>query len=110
MIVKMEIPDPKFNVGDIVQIDNERNDRQIYLKIHNYSMEGSWKVTPEGVLVTKCRTDMVRSDGYLEYQEYCFCTFEPDSWTDSVEPAPLTGEIVMNLSELDTKGKLKEAT
>ena len=40
MKIELEIPDPKYKIGDEVTIANERNDRFIHVRIHNVTIEG----------------------------------------------------------------------
>lgn len=110
MIVQLELPDPKFKVGDVVQIDNEHNDKHIYFRVTDFMFSGFWEYSAtkgakveEERKVGSCTTDI------SEYAHVYEGTCELDSWKDCLEPIPLEGFMVFDYAELELKGKLKEA-
>ena len=106
MRVEIVLPDHRFNIGDIVRMDNERNDKSIYFRVTNFEYEGTWSVDGvEGVLVQQRFKGAIPTHE-SPYAAYYHGTLEPNSWTDSVEPAPLEGWMVFDVVELDTKGAL----
>ena len=108
MKIEIEIPDPKFNAGDAVKLDNLFNDKQIYLRVDDYSFDGTWKHTKAGTEMKRSLAPGVWSDGRVEYTACYYCVFLPDSWTDSIDPAPLSGEIIFSLAVLEERGEKVE--
>ena len=110
MTVTLELPDPKFKIGDIVQIDNEHNDKHIYFKVEDYLFYGTWGISgTKGVMVEEELKAGSCTSAISPYSHHYTGTCEPDSWKDCLEPIPLEGFMVFDYAELELKGKLKEA-
>lgn len=48
MKIQIEIPDPKFKVGDVVKVKNERNEKSMFLRVNSIEMVGEWVHREEG--------------------------------------------------------------
>lgn len=97
MQITLEIPDPKFKAGDIVQIANEYNDRCVCVKILQVTMNGVW--IHNSALIT---TALVKSGLYLTWHLY-------PSWTDSEIPKLLDGDMAFDIGKLDQRGELNNS-
>lgn len=110
MIVQLELPDPKFKVGDVVQIDNEHNDRHIYFRVEDFIFSGTWGYSAtNGITVGEELNVGSRTTDISPYSHVYTGICEPDSWKDCLELIPLEGFMLFDYAELELKGKLKEA-
>ncbi len=122
MELTLKLPDLKFKVGDIVEIQNEHNDRSVKVKIVNFSMDGTWwyeglpgrvfgKLLPLQAEVS-LRPDGSNADGVEGLCWYYHTEILPDSWCDTELPLSRLreGDMVFNIGKLERRAEmLKEA-
>ena len=71
MDIIVKLPDPKFQIGDVVRIPLEANDKHIYLSIINILGRGSWKMNVHENLI-RAFWDNYLDNEYLDY----FCVVQ----------------------------------
>lgn len=109
MKITLELPDPKFKVGDVVRIQNEHNDRSIYLKITRSEMDGSWRWDSDQGMSMQLSLNgcLVSHESEGEMLAWFYTTeVLPDSWKDTQGLFPLEGVQVFNVTELETMAEL----
>lgn len=109
MKLEIEVPDFKFDICDVVEVKNERNDKSVFVRVLSGTMDGGWRydlgrftavwISPAAVLVANPGDDGTRS--------YYVTQLLPGSFTDSDPGKPLDGFLTWNKGELEKRGILR---